>query len=343
MRIQPAEWAPHQAVWVAWPSHEELWGSAIEKARTEFIAMCRAIRTVVPGRPTPERLCVLVLNEEQHALAQQGLSGLDAEFHVCPFGDIWLRDTAPIFVWDERKNVSAQCFRHNGWGGKYELDGDPEVAGAIARASGKPSFFHAWVLEGGSVEVDGQGTLLTTDQCLLNPNRNPDLTQQDIERHLRDTLGASHVLWLREGLLNDHTDGHIDTIARFCSPGIVVCMEPSGLDDPNRDVLVRIREELIAMRDAQGRKLEVLTIPSPGRVVDSTGRVMPASHVNFYLANGTCVVPVYGTAWDDAAAKALEKAFPGRSVVPVSARAILEGGGAFHCITQQQPIEGFSP
>jgi len=254
-----------------------------------------------------------------------------------PVGDIWLRDTAPIFVKDEQGALRAACFGFNGWGRKYLLPGDDRVAGRVAARSGLPRTDHAWVLEGGSVEVDGEGTLLTTRQCLLNPNRNPGLDTAEIEAALADGLGAEKVLWLDEGLINDHTDGHIDTLARFAAPGVVVCMEARDGADPNAAVLDRLATDLATMTDARGRTLQVVRIPSPGLVLDGEGEVMPASYVNFYIGNRSVVVPTYGTAYDEAAVDALAPLFPGRRVVGRSARAILSGGGAFHCITQQQP------
>ena len=191
--------------------------------------------------------------------------------------------------------------------------------------------------EGGSFFVDGEGTLLTTEQCLLNPNRNPGMSQADLEAALREGLGAQKVLWLDEGLLNDHTDGHIDTLARFVAPGVVVCMEARDPADPNAATLARLAADLEAMTDAQGRRLRVVRIPSPGAVLDEAGELMPASFVNFYIGNRTVVVPTYGTPFDDEAVAALAPLFPGRRVAGRSARAILSGGGAFHCITQQQP------
>jgi agmatine deiminase len=182
--------------------------------------------------------------------------------------------------------------------------------------------------------------MLTTRQCLLHPKRNPGLSEADIVRALEECLGISRVLWLREGLLHDHTDGHVDTIARFVAPATVVCMAPSGDDDPNAAVLETIARDLSEMRDARGRRLEVIRIPSPGRVTDAEGLILPASYLNFYVGNTTVVVPTYGTRWDEAAVRQLEPLFPGRRVVGRSARAILTGGGAFHCITQQQPAGG---
>jgi agmatine deiminase len=331
---QPAEWARHSACWLAWPSHGHLWRENLAPARAEWTALCLAI-TEAGG----EALDILVQDATAEAEASAALAPVSGpvRFHRVPVGDIWLRDTAPIFVEDGTGTVHAACFGFNGWGRKYLLPEDDRVAGRVAALSGAPRVDHAWILEGGSVEVDGEGTVLTTRQCLLNPNRNPGLDQGELEAALRDGLGAEKVLWLDEGLLNDHTDGHIDTLARFVAPGVVVCMEAREPADPNAATLDRLAEDLAAMTDARGRRLQVVRIPSPGVVRDEDGELMPASFVNFYIGNRSVVVPTYGTAYDDGAVAALAPLFPHHRVVGCSARAILSGGGAFHCITQQQP------
>jgi agmatine deiminase len=331
---QPAEWDRHSACWLAWPSHGHLWRSNLGPAQSEFTALCAAI-----AEDGGEALDILVQDDGAETEARQALAPLrgQARFHRVAVGDIWLRDTAPIFVKSRSGALGAACFRFNGWGGKYVLPGDDEVAGRVAALCGLPVFNHDWILEGGSVEVDGQGTVLTTRQCLLNPNRNPGMDQTDLEHSLREGLGAEKVLWLEEGLINDHTDGHIDTLARFIAPGVVVCMEARDAGDPNAATLDRIASDLAAFTDAQGRKLQVVRVPSPGIVRNEDGELLPASFVNFYIGNGTVIVPTYGTPHDEAAVAALAPLFPGRRVLGRSARAILSGGGAFHCITQQQP------
>jgi agmatine deiminase len=253
-----------------------------------------------------------------------------------PFGDIWLRDTAPLFLRGPGGEAATVRFGFNGWGGKYVLAHDDGVSAAIATigAGERRSFVMPFVLEGGAVDVDGEGSVLTTRQCLLNPNRNGAVDERTVEGWLRDALGVERVLWLDEGLLNDHTDGHVDTVVRFVRPGVVVAMEARGGDDPNRAVL----EALVRQSGAHG--LEVVRVPSPGRVLDADGRVMPASYVNFYIANAAVVVPTYGSRWDDEAVERIGALFPGRRTVAVDARAVLTGGGAFHCITQQQPGAG---
>jgi agmatine deiminase len=335
---QPAEWAPHESVWVAWPSAQDLWGQHLAPAQAAFVAMCEAVADVDPLRQTArgERIQLLVPDESRRDEALRCLHRVDPTVHMIPFGDIWLRDTAPLFLVSNRDGLYAACFRFNGWGGKYILPGDEQVSARIARACELEITPYEWVLEGGSVEVDGEGTVLTTRQCLLNANRDAPKDERAVESRLRDALGVESVLWLDEGLANDHTDGHIDTIARFVQPGVVVCMEPVS-DDPNRDVLREIRGQLRVMIDARGRRLEVVGVPSPGRVVGSEGDVMPASYVNFYVGNRAVVVPTYGSPHDDDAVSRIAALFPGRKTVGIDARAILTGGGAFHCITQQQP------
>ncbi len=336
---QPAEWDAHQAVWSAWPSHADLWQEDLEPARAEVGALFKAIADVDPvtQKPRGEALKILACGDEAVTSAKAALAGTGAEIFAATFGDIWLRDTAPIFVRNANK-LEAACFRFNGWGGKYVLEGDDGVAGFVAACAQLTANLNNWVLEGGSIDVDGQGSALTTRQCLLNANRNPTLTQADIEARLKSGLGIEKLIWLGDGLLNDHTDGHIDNIARFIAPGVVACMEPSGSDDPNRDALGAIIADLKAATDINGRKLDVQTIPSPGLVPDDEGEPIPASFMNFYIANTTVVVPVYGTAFDDAAVAAIAKLFPGRKVVGLRANHILTGGGSFHCITQQQPL-----
>lgn len=332
--LQPAEWDRHSACWLAWPSHGHLWRSKLGLVQAEFAALCVAI-----AEEGGEFLDLLVQDDAAEFEARAALArvGGQVRFHRVPVGDIWLRDTAPIFVKSRSGALGAACFRFNGWGGKYVLPGDDQVGGRVAALCGLPVFNHDWILEGGSVEVDGQGTVLTTRQCLLNPNRNAGMDQADLEHSLREGLGAEKVLWLEEGLINDHTDGHIDTLARFIAPGVVVCMEARDAGDPNAATLDRIASDLAAFTDARGRTLQVVRVPSPGTVRDEDGELLPASFVNFYIGNGTVIVPTYGTPHDAAAVAALAPLFPGRRVLGRSARAILSGGGAFHCITQQQP------
>jgi agmatine deiminase len=326
----PAEWAPHAATWVAWPSDSNLWEQNLCPARAAF---ARLVAAIAEG----ETAEVLVPDDAQEERARATLPETNVRLHRVPFGDIWLRDTAPLFLVGEGGAPALVRFAFNGWGGKYVLPDDDQVAQRIAAITELPSFHEDWVLEGGAVDVDGAGSVLTTRQCMLNPNRNGAVEERDVETVLRRSLGVDKVLWLGEGLVNDHTDGHVDTVMRFVRPGVVVAMEARSGDDPNRDVLRALVSEAEEFTDASGQRLDVVRIPSPGRIVDREGRVMPASYVNFYVTNANVVVPTYGAPWDDEAVETIGALFPGRRSIGIDARGILSGGGALHCITQQKP------
>jgi len=326
MSTIPAEWARHRAIWTAWPSAGELWGEDLEPARAEVAAMVRALWD--EGRGDVMR--VLANGREAEATAKLAL-GQSGEIVPAQFGDIWLRDTGPVFA-----RGGALAFRFNGWGGKYVLAHDSEVADFLAHRAGSKLQRFDFVLEGGAVEMDGEGTLITTRQCLLNKNRNPDWDGPQAEAALKRALGVEKIIWLDEGLANDHTDGHIDNLARFIAPGRVVCQAPYGADDPNAEALNKIALALKAARDALGRQLEVTALPSPGLVMDEDGDAMPASHMNFVIGNTTIVVPIYSDSGDDAV-RELGKLFPNHRVIGLSSHAILTGGGSYHCITQQEP------
>ncbi|MBX2810229.1 MAG: agmatine deiminase family protein [Myxococcales bacterium] len=334
-RSMPAEWERHDAFWSAWPVHRSEWGEYLPAVQEEVLSLFKAI--VHGGRGEVAKILV---RSEEEAMAlkqawrdQAGLSMLAPS----PYGDIWLRDTGPIFV-RGTSGLASLRFEFNGWGNKYQLEGDLQVAEFVQAHTLATSLKVNMVLEGGAIDVDGAGTLLTTKQCLLAPNRNPGWTQQRIENELRTQLGVEEILWLQEGLKNDHTDGHVDTLARFVERGTVVCMRADDRADPNYDTLKQIALDLRQYRDAQGAKLQVETVPSPGAVCSrGSGTVLPASYMNFYISNTRVVVPTYGVRADDDVLRALESYFPGREVIGSSARALLEGGGAFHCITQQEP------
>ena len=327
--IQPAEWQPHTACWLAFPSHRDLWLDSLDIVQTEFVALAKAIAQ-------SESLEILVL-EETATLAKELLGDLPVRFHQIPFGDIWMRDITPIYVKNTDGKLGALHFQWNGWGGKYLLEHDDRVADRILQTLDIPNFKFDWVLEGGAIEVDGEGTCLTTKQCLLNPNRNPNMDQAAIESGLKSALGVEKVLWIEEGLLNDHTDGHIDTIARFIAPHTVMCMQPNSEEDPNYQVLNHITEQLESMTDAKGRKLNVIKIPSPNLVLDDQGEIMPASYLNFYISNDSVIIPIYGSDNDELAVEAIAAHFPNRKAIGLAAKHILLGGGAFHCITCHQP------
>ncbi len=320
---QPPEWAEHQWVWIGFPSHEDLWEDDLEPGREEVIAFAEAVHAGGAG-------------EEVRLVAADPASARTAERMAPwativqePFGDIWLRDTGPI-VLKAGTGRQPRSFRFNGWGGKYELEGDDTVGLRLAEGAGMEAIRHNWILEGGAIDVDGTGLAVTTEQCLLNPNRNPGMTREQVEARLREDLGIERLLWLGEGLLGDHTDGHVDNLARFVAEGTLAVPEPAGDDDPNAAVYRDAR----ARAEAFGLKVE--PFPSPGRI-ERDGAIVPASYMNFYIGNAAVVVPLYGGANDRAAVAALGRLFPGRRAVGIEAPHALTGGGSFHCISQQVP------
>jgi agmatine deiminase len=335
--MPPPEWARQRCIWTAWPSAADLWLDDLDEARANVAAMVRAIAEPSPatGAPKGARVNVLACGAQGVQSAERML-GRCAHVVGAAFGDIWLRDTGPIFA-PGPDGLEARRFRFNGWGGKYVLEHDPEVGDAIAAAAGLPVRRFDFVLEGGAVDWDGEGTVLTTRQCLLNPNRNPGWSEARAEASLAAALGAQKVIWLGDGLCNDHTDGHVDNLARFVAPAHVVCQTPFGADDPNAAALEAVAAALAGQTDARGRPIQVTRIPSPGLVRDEDGDVSPASHMNFVITDRVVVMPTYEAHSTGAALAALARAFPGRRTVGAPARAILSGGGAFHCITQQQP------
>jgi len=313
------EWAPHAAVWIGYPSHPELWEDDLDPARDEVAAFARAVHADGRG----ERVILVCADAEAGEDARTRV--FFAEIEVQAFGDIWLRDTGPVVTGDG----GAAAFRFNGWGGKYDLPGDDDLAPRLAAARDLTVAQHDWVLEGGAIDGDGTGTVVTTTQCLLNPNRNPQLSRGEIEARLAADLGLSRVVWLGEGLLNDHTDGHVDNLARFVAPGRVAI--PQAVEnDPNWQVYQHAR------RDLEAAGLDVVAIPSPGRVLRDD-EVVPASYMNFYIGNAAVVVPLYGSEHDAAAVAAIQALFPDRDAVGLRADHILTGGGSFHCISQQIP------
>jgi agmatine deiminase len=330
----PAEWAAHQAMWLGFPSHAELWEDDLAPAQAEVAALARTL-----AGPGGEHVRLMTATPDGEAEARRLLDGVPG-VEIVPgrFGDIWLRDTGPIFARGPQGRV-ALGFRFNGWGGKYELEHDDEVAGQIASASGVPLAPHDFILEGGAVDHDGEGTVLTTGQCLLNRNRNVTWDQTSAEIALARSLGAKKVIWLGEGLQNDHTDGHVDNLARFVAPGVVVCPVAWGRADPNAAAYDDAAARLAAMSDAAGRPLQVVRIPSPGWIDSVTGEggPAPASHMNFLIANKAVIVPTYAEQPGELARQALQHLFPDRTVIALPSVAILTGGGSFHCITQQEP------
>jgi agmatine deiminase len=316
------EWAPHEAVWIGFPSDPALWLGDLEAAEQEVGAFAQAIHA--GGRA--EKVWLVAAHEGAAASARK-LAPF-AEVIVEPFGDIWLRDTGPIIL-GSGSGRRAQGFGFNGWGGKYDLDGDQDVGERLAKRASLPFAKAGWILEGGAIEGDGSGTVLTTEQCLLNPNRNT-LTREQTEERLLDDLGFERVIWFGSGLMNDHTDGHIDNLARFVAPGRVA-IPTAAKDDPNAAVY---KDAARRLGDAH---LDIVTLPSPGRVTDEDGDIIPASYMNFYIGNAAVVVPQYGAAMDQAAVDVVQALFPERVAIGLRADHILTGGGSFHCISQQVP------
>ena len=323
----PAEWAPHSRCWMAWPCRESLWGADIEAARSAFACVAQSIAQFEP---------VTMMAHPDLVEDAAALCGAGVEVAPMAMDDSWTRDTGPTFLCDTHGAVAGCDWRFNGWGGKENPhDFDAAMAAAMLAGLGLKRFRAPVFMEGGAIHVDGEGTLITTDSVLLNENRNPGVSRAAMERVLRDYLGVQKIIWLAGGLAGDMTDGHVDNVACFAGPGVVlaaVCDDPA---DPNYHILRENRRILEAAQDAKGRPLSVLTLPQPRSKLSDA---LAHSYVNFYIANGGVVTPSFGDILDDEALAVIATAFPYRKVVQVDARVIVKGGGGIHCITQQQPI-----
>lgn len=318
----PPEWARQHAIWIGWPSDTENWPHDLDGARAEVAGLAKACSASMTVN--------LVAGNATAAQNANAACAPFARVHQLPMGDIWLRDIGPIFC-QTGQTLAGLTFSFNGWGGRYILEGDTQTADAILAITGHQGVRSDFILEGGSIDNNGAGTLLTTRQCLLNENRNTGWTETLATEKLKTAFGAKRIVWLGDGLEGDHTDGHVDNIARFIGETRVVCQHPSGPDDPNTDTYGRIAADLKAAG------FDVVTIPSPGRVLDREGEVMAASHVNFVFANGTIIMPVYNAEKGEAARRALADALPAFKVMALPSKHILSGGGSFHCISQQVP------
>jgi agmatine deiminase len=321
-----AEWMPHEAVWIGFPSHADLWQEDLYPAQKEVAAFAQAVHADGAGEQV-----ILVASDDVAASQARALVGDAALVHMQPFGDIWLRDTGAIIVTDVNGHRAALHHKTNGWGEKYVLEHDDSIGARLAADYGIRVVDKDWIFEGGAIDVDGTGLAVTTEQCLLNPNRNPRLSRADIETRLTVELGITRTLWLGDGLLNDHTDGHVDNVARFIAPGVLAIPLPAQ-DDPNASVFNDARARAAAFG------VEVVDVPSLGRLEGADGLPLPASYMNFYVGNAVVVVPQYGVPSDEAAVVAIAKLFPTRKTVGLPANAILTGGGSFHCISQQVPV-----
>ena len=320
---QPPEWAPHEFVWIGFPSHPELWEDDLEPARDEVAAFAAAVHAGGKG----EEVRLVAADAESAEAARRAAPFATVVEQA--FGDIWLRDTGPLILTDGNRRA-ARSFRFNGWGGKYDLPGDDSLAPRLAQTIGLDAEARDWIFEGGAIDVDGTGLGVTTEQCLLNPNRNPGVDPPQVAARLRADLGIDRLVWLGNGLHGDHTDGHVDNLARFVAEGKLAIPVPESRDDPNSEVYGDARYR------AEASGLEVAAVPSPGRIVRG-GEVVAASYMNFYIGNAAVVVPTYGAANDAAAVELIGALFPGRTAVGLRADHVLTGGGSFHCISQQVP------
>jgi agmatine deiminase len=334
----PAEWEPHRGTWLSWPHKEASWPGRFAPVPGVFATMVRALAD-------REEVHVNVAGPSMEAsvrglLADAGADAGNVFFHHNPTNDAWCRDHGPIFVQRTqggRREQAIVDWGYNAWGGKYPpYDLDDVVPTRIGAELGLPVFEPGIVMEGGSIDVNGRGTLLTTEACLLNPNRNPELDGAGIERYLRDYLGVTKILWLGDGIEGDDTDGHVDDLTRFVDEGTVVTVVEKDPADRNYEPLQENLERLRGMTDQDGRPLRVIPLPMP-RPLYHEGQRLPASYANFYIANGIVLVPTYDPPRDEEALATLRDVFPGRDVVGIDCTDLVWGLGAFHCVTQQWP------
>jgi agmatine deiminase len=335
----PAEWRVHAATWLSWPKDPETWPGRVPQVENIFLQMMAAL---APN----EAVNLLVDDEEteQSVRARCTFAGAgNIRFHRIPTVDSWIRDYGPNFLVNDHGELACNDWIFNAWGNKYEeLKQDDAIPKRLESVLAVPRFEPGIVMEGGSIEVNGAGCVLTTEQCLLNPNRNPHLSRTEIEQYLKDYLGVAKVLWLGEGIVGDDTDGHIDDIARFVSEDVIICAVEDDPQDANYELLQDNLKRLQKMTNAQGRKFEIVTLPMPGVVGGaSTDRRnldrLPASYANFYIANKVVLAPVFGHSNDARALETLRRVFPGRSVVEINCEPLVWGMGTIHCVSQQQP------
>jgi agmatine deiminase len=318
----PPEWARQDWLWIGFPHLAEEWPGWLEPAQEQMAGFANAVAE------SGQEVRLLVRDEANEACARQLVSSkVRLERRV--YGDVWLRDTGPLVVLDGQERT-ARRFGFNGWGGKYLMPGDMEIGAELARDAGLAVTHTPMILEGGAIDGDGAGLVATTEQCLLNPNRNPHMSREQIEAELRQQLGFARVLWLGDGLINDHTDGHVDNLARFVGPKRLVVPEATGADDPNAAIYAD------AAARAQAFGVEVVSIPSPGRI-ERDGKIEPASYVNFAITSHLVVVPTFGSPHDADGVAAIAALFPDRDTIGLPGEAVLAGGGGFHCASQQMP------
>jgi agmatine deiminase len=335
----PAEWEPHAGTWFTWPRPEGI--SFPDKYDTVPPVYARLIRELVEV----EEVNINVWDAEKEAKVRELLSKHGApldnvRFHHFPAYEPWCRDHGPIFVVRDRGGKRERAivdWGYNAWGGKYPpFDLDDAVPQHVARLRNFPLFSPDIVMEGGSIEVNGRGTLLTTEACLLNKNRNPDLSKAEIEGYLRDYLGVRNILWLGEGIVGDDTDGHIDDLSRFVNATTIATIVEEDPADENYGILQENLKRLRTLRDQDGNRFRIVELPMPGRIEHEEQR-LPASYANFYIANGKVLVPTYRHANDAKAVEVLQGEFKDRRVIGIDSTELIWGLGSFHCITQQEP------
>ena len=330
----PAEWEPHVATWLSWPRREGI------SFPDSFDRVMPTLRAMVEALIESEQVCINVCNPAHEAAAREALRGLRFErisFYKVPTNEPWCRDHGPIFLTRTTDpKLAVVDWDYNAWGNKYPpFDLDELVPTRIAEILNVPIFCPGMVLEGGSIDVNGSGALLTSESCLLNKNRNPNLSRQEIEQHLRDYLGVRDILWLGDGIAGDDTDGHIDDLARFVSERMVVTVVEENRDDENYEALQKNLTRLQAMKIGS-RPIEVITLPMPKKIMRE-GLRLPASYANFYIANTCVLVPAFADSTDETALSIVRECFPNRHVIGIDCRELIWGLGAFHCLTQQQP------
>jgi agmatine deiminase len=318
----PPEWHPQDWLWIGFPHDAEEWPGFLERAQEQIAAFASAVAE--SGQEVR-----LIVRDEVNEGRARALCSSKVRLERRRYGDIWLRDTGPLVLTGNGER-QARRFGFNGWGGKYLMAGDQTIGAELARDAGLELVTSDWILEGGAIDTDGAGVVATTEQCLLNPNRNPQLSRDEIERRLCADLGFERVLWLGDGLINDHTDGHVDNLARFVAPGVLALPRSTGADDPNAAIYADAK----ARAEAFG--LSVREVPSPGRI-DTSGRIEPASYMNFTITTKLVVVPTFGSPHDEEGVAAIAELFSDREVIGLCGDAVLAGGGGFHCASQQMP------
>ncbi len=333
--IMPAEWEKHDAIWLAWPYDPTTFPDRVERVETTYVQIIKEIHT-------GEHVNLFVTGESMKKHATRLLKGAGVDlgrvsFFVFDYADVWFRDYGPIFVKNQRHELAMVHWNFNAWGDKYEtLLKDKEIPQVINQKLALQCFEPGMVLEGGSIDVNGKGTVLTTEQCLLNSNRNPQLNKQQIERFLSDYLGVRHFIWLKRGILGDDTDGHIDDLARFVNSTTVVCAYQDDPNDEDYAVLKENYEILTHSVDQDGNRLNVIKLPMP-KLQSDAWEPLPASYTNFYIGNEKVLVPIFNHQNDQKALSILQELFPNRKVVGIVCVDLVYGFGTIHCISQQQP------